>query len=1267
MVECVLRIIALVVFCLYFTFPDSSFGLDPDSSLDANTCSSSSVFYTLDQINKGPYPFCEGIYKEIPILDFRIVPFYLQSFFDPKLFLMHPTKGLKLVPKNKTSISTDFQTVMSNGIKSGRDDLNLSDYGVKLYGMHRSGMDSLCIYYNSRGQCVKQCLPIPALRRPVLRANDKEEIVAEFKVRSVIEGNLKSATSRDYKEKIEEMSLEGLQAIFGKSVGLILPKIDVKNHEFETIDGCTEKDENEKCIKSKKEIATSIYVDNIKCLGGLNYAENGYYVKRYDKSIGGHRYFWLRSNKKKFVRHIYSNGIYYPCDDSMSYDLDNISMKSFVTSIKGHDTHYTIPKVKYNLMPYSGDKKSNLCKNSELYFYIPTYLRRIKDEKECIFGELKYSSDEKEHTKSCLYSYTSDDFETFGAYKNKSELKNLDFFLQNDGVLSGLVERNLYFEGMCIDKFPKYEYKVKKHVDGTVTKQYVYEIGNYHKCDFIKIEAWGGGQAGYVNSGTAYSGTPAYYTLGILKNDNNKLNGKKLVIYVGEGGKYPREYGEDTVVALCNSDNFDNSCQISLVARGCTHNKCRDNSSFINDDTVVHYRSATGMDFNQQRPLWLQHYRLIPWGNSNFPEGIVRLNVNDCNGPLNAFEKSPNQYPGSGGCAKLGKSIQQGADGLVRLTCEMWSSGSKVQIQDMSYTYNKSKKSLCSVNSDSGCLKSICIYSSNDETMKFSTPITMFGEEECKPIVSNIPNLFVNLSKAGDKMTVSRAHNGYCYNNHKKDLRLIYGSNVDNALYENNLRINYKKCWQDNEHHDIGLSCYRNRASDLKVPNDKYICCYYDMKDTSHHKDICWKTNGADLLKKFSYSTLPLALREKFDNGSKELLTKLPPSNTIKPFADRPDVITDIKYDYSKEKTSFCLNTKDGIKKGCLQTVCVYEKGENDVFASGTYLITRKGVQCPSKNEMRVEDSEISENINLSCKSDGKCCYSSDNKKAEKLCWANEEVSLLCYEDDDTKDSVKDNIKGGKSESDGVYKCCYGKLEDYKSPSKNDKKRICWKKSLTDLTNMLVGDDAVELAKLNTKEIKGKTQYRSSQVKMIEGKLVELEYIYDQEKKTFCLDTTDTLQNRGCLASLCIYAKDGTLNSQSSSYPTSLCITQSAMNTGRSATKMGKIGQSVKMSCTNEHCCYGNGNGERMCMTDEKLVLSCYETGNISEKGEFDYTCCYTNTDKTSENVCWKVSDTIWQILGYYRLSEKVREQINEHYNKPTIRVVKGESGKPKV
>ena len=1255
MVECVLRIIVLVVFCLYFTFPDSSLGSDE--------CSSSNVFYTLDQINKGPYPFCEGIYKEIPILDFRIVPFYLQSFFDPKLFLMHPTKGLELVPKSKDSISSDFQSVMSNSVKPGQAGFDLSDYGIQLYGMHRSGMDSLCIYYNSRGQCVKQCLPIPALKRPVLKSDDKEEIVAEFKIRSVIEGNLKSATSRDYEEKIEKMSLKDLQAILGQSVSLVRPKINAKNHEFETVDVCTEKDKDGKCVKSKKEISTSTYVDNIKCLGGLNYAENGYYVKRYDANIGGHRYFWLRSNNKKLVRHIYSNGVYYPCDDSMSYDLNNISMKSFVTAIKSHDTHYTIPKTVYSIMPYNGNAKSGLCKNSELYFHTSTYLRKVKDEKECIFGELKYSSDEAEYAKSCLYSYTSDDFETFGIYKNRSELKNLDFFLQNDGVLDGLVEKNLYFEGMCIDKFPKYEYKVKKHIDGTVTKQYVYEIGDYHKCDFIKIEAWGGGQAGYVNSGTAYSGAPAYYTLGILKNDGNKLNGKKLVIYVGEGGKYPKEYGEDTVVALCSSDNFNDKCEISLVARGCTHGGCRENNSFIDDNTVVHYRSATGMDFNQSRPLWLQHYRLIPWGNTDFPDGIVRLNVNDCDGPSDAFEKNPNQYPGSGGCAKLGRSIQQGADGLVKLTCEVWNSDLKVQIKDMTYTYNESKKSLCNVSGDSGCLKSICIYSSNDETMKFSTPITMFGTEECKPIVSDVPNLFVNLLKAGDKMTVSRTHNGYCYNNHKKNSNFMYG--IDIAEYENNLRINYRKCWQDNEHNNIGLSCYRNRASNLKVSEDQYVCCYHDMKNTSHSRDICWKTKGVDLLKKFNYGTLPLALREKFDNGSKELLTKLPPSNTTKPFTDRADVITDIKYDYSKEKASFCLDTKDGIKKGCLQTVCVYEKGENDVFASGAYIITRKGTQCPSKDSMRVEDSEISKNIKLSCKNDGKCCYSSDSKKNEKLCWANEEVSLLCYEDDDTKDNnVKGNIKSENNKSDGVYKCCYSKLENYKSPAKNDKQRICWKTNLTDLVNMLVSD-AVELEKLKTKGLDGKARSKNSQVKVTEEKLVELEYIYDQEKETFCLDTTDKLQNRGCLASLCIYSQDGTLNNQSNYPETNLCSAVNAINTDRSVAKMGKIGQSIKMSCTNEHCCYGNGVGERMCMTDEKLVLSCYETGNMPNN--FDYTCCYTSTDKTGVNVCWKVNDTIWQILGYYRLPEAVKEQINGHYNKTMIKVIKGESVKTRV
>ncbi|WP_232228950.1 hypothetical protein [Ehrlichia japonica] len=1196
-----LKKIALVIFYLYIIFPYSSLC----------ECSDSSTFYTLDELDKHSHPFCDFIFKQVPVLDFRIVPFYMHSFFDPKLFFMHPSKGLKLVPERNESLHVDFKSMMSSYAKRAKDSNNLADYGIVYYGMYRSG-DNLCVYYNSSGQCVKQCLPIPALRRPVLKNSKEHGLVAEIKMRSVIESNLNRATGRDYRDEVKEMSIPALSSVLGESIKLIQPKMNIETHEFETGKSCIEG----RCTETIEEVATNkIQHDSIKCLQGLNYVRKGYYIKKYDKTIGGHRYFWLRLNKKKLVRHRYDGETYYPCDDSMSYDLDNINMRSFVTSIKVLGNHYTIPRLGPSINPYKGNTERNLCRNSQLYFYVPTYLREIEDEKECVFGELKYSSDEEKHTKSCLYSYTSDDFQTFGPSRNKSELENMDFILQNNGVPDGLVERNLYFEEMCVDQFPKYEYKVKKHIYGARTKRYVYEIDSYRKCDFIKVEAWGGGQAGYIKDGKAYSGAPAHYTLGILKTNNERLKGKKLVIYVGEGGRYPEEYGEDTVVALCDSDTFDSTCQISFVARGCTHNGCEKNNSSINDDIVAHYRSATGADFSQQRPIWLQYYRFIPWGNPHFPDSSIRLNPDDCAGPANAFEKNPNQYPGSGGCANLSKSIQQGADGLVRLTCEVWS-GNTTRVQNKqngNYSYDKDKKLLCSTDGGGECLRSVCIYSTNNRYMKFRSPITMFGEE-CKPLVKRQINLLANIFFAGNRMTVRHVgRDKYCYQNHEGNAPTRgYASTVDQVAYSGKIRINRIKCRRSSD--KMGLSCYRSKISQLKMSEDKYVCCYHNMDDPNHTRDICWREKGADILNRFHDSNLPPELRQNFDDGGKELLTNLSMASKKKSTSSAQTkvqqsqttkVINPVKYNYDIKKQLSYLYTQDNTQY--LKTIDAYLLQNNDsVFVN---MLARKEISCPFNGEIRVGGYEIGTN--------------------------------------------------------SKYKCYYNTLKDYRDSNSRDKQHVFdWKDA-----NIRLTDSFLTLAKLGNlpkksqpeKPVKKQSNSVNFTVTMEEESLMNSEYAYYPQEKTFCFDTTDKVQNKGCLTSLCIYSQDGSFNN-SDSYKlikegvnnTNACLSVDAIKSDNN------MGTGVKILCSNDdHCCYSNDKIKK-CIPDKDLALSCYK-----ENQEGSYICCYSNIkhhnlnqsnqSNQSNYVCWKGNRAIWQILGYYKLSEEAIKQVNKQHDEVMV------------
>ncbi|WDM85497.1 hypothetical protein K6025_01300 [Ehrlichia sp. JZT12] len=1320
MLKRITQCIAILYLCIIF----------PYSGFSKSECSDASQFYTLDTINKHPYPFCDVIFREGKALDFRIVPFYMQSFFAPKLFLVHPSQGLKLVPESDDYVSRDFESMMQKKTSNNLQ-LSLKNYDITYYGIHRhsvNNFNNVCVYYEYRGQCIRQCLPIPALKRPKLE-REGENITVKVNVRKPKENVGNSSTQIEYTDEERKMSVSELQSLVSEDIKVVSPKLDMQSHEFQSLTTCS--NSSNAGHTTQDECSNT----NIKCLKGLNYSGLGYYIRRYDKSVGGHRYFWVRPNKRKLVRHRYNNGKYYPCDDSMSYNLDNITMRSFLASIIGHDDHYIIPRSGYRIAKYKENKEENLCRNSELYFDSTTVLERIRHDKECIFGKVQYSSDEEEHIKSCSYNYVSDDFETFGVNRNKNELKDTDFFLVNNelkstdfflvnnGSLDGLTPRDQYLEGMCVDKFPQYEYRVKRHMNGFQRNRYIYHIGDYqpesfYQCDFIKIEAWGGGQAGYIENGRPYSGTPGHYTFGILKVDQSK--GKKLIIHVGEGGRYPGEYGGDTVVALCDSNG--NNCETSLVARGCTHDSCAKNNSSISDNIVKHYRSVTGMDFSEHKPMWLENNRLIPWGNPDFPDGVVRLSADDCSGPVNAFEKNPNEYPGAGGCASLRKSIQQGADGLVRLTCEVWDTPITLRQDTRRYHYNKERDLLCNQkekNEKGGCLKAVCIYPSGDsEKLRFPSPITMFGGEQCEAIRRPMNAFIVNLLNSGKSMKVSLENDSgsntkHCYDNNQGLSRLRVYRVLDvvkrTAQTRSGHTINYKQCWGAEGHGNVALSCYRSKFKYLELSANRYVCCYHDITDKAHEKDVCWSTTGKDILKEFaSYDLpddLPIALRQDFYDGSVALLSNLSQvSNVIQTPKSAPkkiqkkaepkQPIENPQYAYNKEKGAFCLNYEGMEGKGCIKSICGYTaKDVEDTLSKYIGDISSKVTNvCPLPDEIEREDIiinyDVGTKVQVSCKTNGECCYVSEidiTKKSEpnkqngeevekdknkEQCWSsNDNPSLLCYE---TK--LFNEYKG--------YVCCYGQLEDYKVSRqkgvKNDK-HVCWfvnnENQIKEMFDKKSLDDyVVDISKLieeqdedNTDEsLQSKTV--APHIDSIQYTEKRLQYAYYPKEKTFCLDTTDrNVKNKGCLSAVCIHST----NPEKADAPDYRVFKGTSNDLCPPLAKLKSKSPTghINVSCKDGKCCYSNTDkaqrnktrNQELCLQDSNVVLSCYKNASSgqNQSNDYDYTCCYSSiesykshTGVTGDHVCWKAGKNIWQILGYYKLPEDIKKQVKEEHKK---------------
>ena len=170
---------------------------------------------------------------------------------------MHPTKGLIPVPKGDKLLSANFKSMMETYETNQQNILSLSEYGITYYGVHRHDMDAMCIYYEQMGNCIRQCLPIPSLKRPVLEEKDGT-LISKFHVRKASDSSVNWHRYR-YAGDLEEMNLEKLRSTIGESVKIVKPEMDLNNYEFKT----TQTDDKKTLVSNQN--------GNVQCLSGLNF------------------------------------------------------------------------------------------------------------------------------------------------------------------------------------------------------------------------------------------------------------------------------------------------------------------------------------------------------------------------------------------------------------------------------------------------------------------------------------------------------------------------------------------------------------------------------------------------------------------------------------------------------------------------------------------------------------------------------------------------------------------------------------------------------------------------------------------------------------------------------------------------------------------------------------------------------------------------------------------------------------------------------------
>ena len=116
---------------------------------------------------------------------------------------------------------------------------------------------------------------------------------------------------------------------------------------------------------------------------------------------------------------------------------------------------------------------------------------------------------------------------------------------------------NLYAEDLCAFKNKPVNCKVINGEDSDKgLKSSVIKLKEYaEKCDFIRFDAIGGGDYGYIKNNTAYSGGSGAYARASLSANKISLQDYNVIYTkVGLGGKSGDDHGQDTYVYLSKLD-----------------------------------------------------------------------------------------------------------------------------------------------------------------------------------------------------------------------------------------------------------------------------------------------------------------------------------------------------------------------------------------------------------------------------------------------------------------------------------------------------------------------------------------------------------------------------------------------------------------------------------------------------------------------------------------------------------------------------------------
>ncbi len=626
-----------------------------------------------------PPPFCDVFQTQTNI---RIVPVKESSFFSPKIKIIVGLDGKKRHNNNSLDEdeSSNYKSMIlslnSNGTSKGIERLSFGDTEYMFEAKKRENQICGLYYKDSKFEPYSSvCFDIPKMNKPII--NSYPDDIANILKKG--ENIVVQATVNGYNNN------KSFNLFYTKSgilhndtkLKLIRPKIN-DEHFFER---------ELLCYNSLGKYVKGVFTEeSVKCPDGyknekIAYKEDpkGRVLCISEEEISeymlnrGNRIFRFAEIGRAFIPHQYNS-----ITNEWEVNYSTIPNNLFIEDTP-QDEIDIIQNIGANLFVIYPTKKGGHY--NAKYKQVESFARLEN------FPEKTRNNFIATHlSKSEALKYNIIDGSIAIVITNFVNIEdNTAFFLtREEQEKAQYIPTDPNLRGLCIHDFPfqVFDDPNKNQLDNDLDNS-----GNFfnaQECDFVTIEAWGGGASGHIDTlekskhGKSFSGASGGYTKGTIK---IKPDQHILKMEIGSGGNIPNKAGQTTKVYLC--DNNKENCDTLLSANGGRSNREEakeidlNNKDQFNRKLVLFVDTFPGLqgkyEISDKKNPDVAQPRITE---KNLPGGYINWKSTLCSQSDSMNEVTsviPSTETGQGGCVSKEKNLwQPGSNGKVKITCEIW-------------------------------------------------------------------------------------------------------------------------------------------------------------------------------------------------------------------------------------------------------------------------------------------------------------------------------------------------------------------------------------------------------------------------------------------------------------------------------------------------------------------------------------------------------------------------------------------------------------------